>query len=117
MSSRVAANTSSSCEQTTDDPAAGRHLHFGHRKGVGAGQMTQQEIPEGTVTVLFTDLLNPPRLNQALGDDAARQIGRQVEEMARAAVASLQSRRPHQGDGRRTDGHVRLRSPSDRCGP
>ncbi|HYN33107.1 MAG TPA: AAA family ATPase [Ilumatobacteraceae bacterium] len=50
--------------------------------------MTQQEIPEGTVTVLFTDLVESTRLNQALGDDAARQIGRQVEEMARAAVAS-----------------------------
>lgn len=50
--------------------------------------MTQQEIPEGTVTVLFTDLVESTRLNQALGDQAAREIGRQVEEMARAAVAS-----------------------------
>jgi len=50
--------------------------------------MSTQEIPEGTVTVLFTDLVESTQLNQALGDDAARQIGRQVEEMARQAVAS-----------------------------
>ena len=47
----------------------------------------QQEIPEGTVTVLFTDLVDSTRLNQALGDDGARAVGRQVEEMARAVVA------------------------------
>jgi class 3 adenylate cyclase/tetratricopeptide (TPR) repeat protein len=50
--------------------------------------VSQQEIPEGTVTVLFTDLVESTQLNQAIGDDAARQIGRQVEEMARKAVAS-----------------------------
>ena len=50
--------------------------------------MSTQGIPEGTVTVLFTDLVESTQLNQALGDDAARQIGRQVEEMARQAVAS-----------------------------
>ena len=50
--------------------------------------MSAQEIPEGTVTVLFTDLVESTQLNQALGDDAAREIGRQVEEMARHAVAS-----------------------------
>jgi class 3 adenylate cyclase/tetratricopeptide (TPR) repeat protein len=50
--------------------------------------VSAQEIPEGTVTVLFTDLVESTRLNQALGDDAARGIGRQVEEMARQAVAS-----------------------------
>jgi class 3 adenylate cyclase/tetratricopeptide (TPR) repeat protein len=47
-----------------------------------------QDVPEGTVTVLFTDLVESTRLNQSLGDEAARQIGRQVEEMARHAVAS-----------------------------
>jgi class 3 adenylate cyclase len=50
--------------------------------------VSTQEIPEGTVTVLFTDLVESTQLNQALGDDAAREIGRQVEEMARHAVAS-----------------------------
>lgn len=50
--------------------------------------MSAQEIPEGTVTVLFTDLVESTQLNQTLGDDAARQIGRQVEELARQAVAS-----------------------------
>jgi class 3 adenylate cyclase/tetratricopeptide (TPR) repeat protein len=50
--------------------------------------MTEQEIPEGTVTVLFTDLVASTQLNQTLGDEASRQIGREVEEMARRAVAS-----------------------------
>ena len=50
--------------------------------------MAEQEIPEGTVTVLFTDLVESTQLNQTLGDDEARRIGRQVEEMAREAVAS-----------------------------
>jgi class 3 adenylate cyclase len=50
--------------------------------------VSSQEIPEGTVTVLFTDLVESTELNQALGDDEARRIGRRVEEMAREAVAS-----------------------------
>ena len=45
------------------------------------------EIPEGTVTVLFTDLVESTQLNQSLGDEAARDVGRRVDEMARAAVA------------------------------
>jgi class 3 adenylate cyclase len=49
--------------------------------------MSDQEIPEGTVTVLFTDLVESTRLNQTLGDDAAREVGRQVESMARQIVA------------------------------
>ncbi|MFT5201211.1 MAG: class 3 adenylate cyclase/tetratricopeptide (TPR) repeat protein [Candidatus Aldehydirespiratoraceae bacterium] len=48
----------------------------------------EQEIPEGTVTVLFTDLVDSTRLNQALGDDGSRTVGRRVEEMAREAVAT-----------------------------
>ena len=47
-----------------------------------------QEVPEGTVTVLFTDLVESTQLNQQLGDDRAREIGRDVEEMARHAVAA-----------------------------
>jgi len=46
-----------------------------------------QEMPEGTVTVLFTDLVESTRLNQSLGDDAARAVGSQVEQMARRLVA------------------------------
>ena len=49
--------------------------------------MTDQEIPEGTVTVLFTDLVESTQLNQRLGDDGAREVGRQIEEMARRHVA------------------------------
>lgn len=50
--------------------------------------MTSPEIPEGTVTVLFTDLVDSTRLNQRLGDESARRIGRQIEELARAAVTA-----------------------------
>ncbi len=50
--------------------------------------MNEQSVPEGTVTVLFTDLVESTKLNQTLGDDAARQVGRRVEEMARAVVAA-----------------------------
>ncbi|MDP1805479.1 MAG: adenylate/guanylate cyclase domain-containing protein, partial [Acidimicrobiales bacterium] len=48
--------------------------------------MTEAEIPEGTVTVLFTDLVDSTRLNQRLGDDEARTVGRSIEEMARRVV-------------------------------
>ena len=49
--------------------------------------MNDAEIPEGTVTVLFTDLVESTRLNQTLGDEAARDVGRTVESMARRIVA------------------------------
>ncbi len=39
-------------------------------------------IPEGTVTVLFTDLVASTQLNQQLGDEEARSIGRSVERLA-----------------------------------
>lgn len=45
------------------------------------------DIPEGTVTVLFTDLVESTQLNQSLGDEGAREVGRRVEEMARGVVA------------------------------
>ena len=48
--------------------------------------MNAADVPEGTVTMLFTDLVDSTRLNQSLGDDAARDVGRQVESMARSVV-------------------------------
>ena len=45
------------------------------------------DVPEGTVTMLFSDLVDSTRLNQALGDDAAREIGRDVDSLARSIVA------------------------------
>ena len=39
-------------------------------------------IPEGTVTVLFTDLVASTSLNQLLGDEEARAIGRETEQLA-----------------------------------
>lgn len=48
--------------------------------------MTGAPIPEGTVTVLFTDLVESTRLNQTLGDDEARTVSRAIEEMARRVV-------------------------------
>src|SRR5687768_15003073 len=50
--------------------------------------MAGHNIPEGTVTVLFTDLVESTHLNQTLGDDAAREVGRQVDEMARGVVTA-----------------------------
>src|SRR5215210_4808984 len=50
--------------------------------------MTSPDIPEGTVTVLFTDLVESTHLNQTLGDAAAREIGRQIDEIARGVIAS-----------------------------
>jgi class 3 adenylate cyclase len=44
------------------------------------------EIPEGTVTVLFTDLVESTRLNQQLGDEQARDVSRSIESMARRLV-------------------------------
>ena len=48
--------------------------------------MNGHEIPEGTVTVLFTDLVDSTRLNQDLGDERAREVGREVEVLARERV-------------------------------
>ena len=42
----------------------------------------RSDIPEGTVTVLFTDLVASTQLNQQLGDDEARTIGRSIERLA-----------------------------------
>lgn len=49
--------------------------------------MTEAELPEGTVTVLFTDLVESTRLNQSRGDDVARDVGRRVDELARRVIA------------------------------
>ncbi len=46
------------------------------------------EIPEGTVTVLFTDLVDSTELNQTHGDEVAREIGRRIDDMARDTVAA-----------------------------
>ena len=43
-------------------------------------------LPEGTVTVLSTDLVGSTALNQRLGDEAATAIEREVEGLALAAV-------------------------------
>ena len=42
----------------------------------------RSDIPEGTVTVLFTDLVESTQLNQLLGDEEARAIGRATERLA-----------------------------------
>jgi len=39
-------------------------------------------LPEGTVTVLSTDLVGSTALNQRLGDEAATSIEREIEELA-----------------------------------
>ncbi len=49
-----------------------------------------QSLPEGTVTVLFTDLVGSTGLNQRLGDEAANAIEREVE---RAALEQVEKNR------------------------
>jgi class 3 adenylate cyclase/tetratricopeptide (TPR) repeat protein len=41
-----------------------------------------QALPEGTVTVLFTDLVGSTQLNQTLGDEVAGAVEREIEAMA-----------------------------------
>jgi class 3 adenylate cyclase len=41
-----------------------------------------QALPEGTVTVLFTDLVGSTQLNQTLGDEAAGALEREIETAA-----------------------------------
>ncbi|MFV2039819.1 MAG: AAA family ATPase, partial [Acidimicrobiales bacterium] len=48
--------------------------------------METNEIPEGTVTVLFSDLVESTTLNQTLGDDRAREVARQIETVARSLI-------------------------------
>jgi class 3 adenylate cyclase len=43
-------------------------------------------IPEGTVTVLSTDLVGSTQLNQRLGDSAATAIERELSVLAREQV-------------------------------
>ncbi len=47
-------------------------------------------LPEGTVTVLFTDLVGSTRLNQQLGDEAANALERELE---RAALEQVEQHR------------------------
>ena len=54
----------------------------------GAELVNTDEIPEGTVTVLFTDLVEFTTLNQTLGDDQARRVAREIESMARGLISS-----------------------------
>jgi len=42
-----------------------------------------QELPEGTVTVLFTDVVGSIDLTTRLGDDAAREVLRACDEPVR----------------------------------
>ncbi|MDO8615142.1 MAG: AAA family ATPase [Dehalococcoidia bacterium] len=45
-----------------------------------------QELPEGTVTILFTDVVGSTDLTTARGDEAARQVLRAHEELVRQQV-------------------------------
>lgn len=50
--------------------------------------MSKDQIPEGTVTVLFTDLVGSTELNQSVGDDRARDISRALERVVGEAIES-----------------------------
>ena len=43
-------------------------------------------LPEGTLTVLFTDLVDSTQLNQQYGDEVANSVRREVEQLALASV-------------------------------
>ena len=45
------------------------------------------KIPEGTVTLLSTDLVGSTRLNQALGDEASATLEREIKKLALEALA------------------------------
>jgi class 3 adenylate cyclase len=46
-----------------------------------------EELPEGTVTVLFTDIVGSTELTNRLGDDAGRGLLREVDSMVRSRIA------------------------------
>jgi class 3 adenylate cyclase len=43
-------------------------------------------LPEGTVTMLFTDLVASTQLNQSLGDDASNAVRQEIEQVAMASI-------------------------------
>src|SRR3990170_612536 len=59
------------------------YLTAGHRRVGGA---ISQELPEGTVTVLFTDVEGSTGLTTRRGDEAARDVLRAHEELVRQQV-------------------------------
>ena len=59
-----------------------------------------QELPEGTVTVLFTDCEGSTDLTTRLGDDAAREVLRACDELVRQQVTRHRGQEvKHTGDG------------------
>jgi class 3 adenylate cyclase len=59
-----------------------------------------QELPEGTVTVLFTDVEGSTDLATRLGDEAAREVLRACNELVRQQVARHRGQEvKHTGDG------------------
>ncbi|MDQ1456561.1 MAG: hypothetical protein QOH28_2181 [Actinomycetota bacterium] len=47
-----------------------------------SGPIAASPLPEGTVTVLFTDLVESTQLNQQLGDESANVVRRELEQVA-----------------------------------
>jgi len=59
-----------------------------------------QELPEGTVTVLFTDVEGSTDLTTRRGDEAAREVLRACDEVVRQQVARHRGKEvKHTGDG------------------
>jgi class 3 adenylate cyclase/tetratricopeptide (TPR) repeat protein len=59
-----------------------------------------EELPEGTVTILFTDVEGSTDLTTRLGDDAAREVLRACDELVRQQVARHRGHEvKHTGDG------------------
>lgn len=59
-----------------------------------------QELPEGTVTVLFTDVVGSTDLVTRLGDEAGRDVLRACDELVREQIARHRGQEvKHTGDG------------------
>ena len=76
------------------------YLTVGHRRVGGA---VAEELPEGTVTVLFTDVVGSTGLTTSRGDEAARDVLRAHEELVRQQV--------QEHDGQSTTLALQLRGP------
>ena len=82
---------------------------------LGGRPMTQQPetLPEGTVTILFTDVVGSTELTNRLGDDEGRAALRSIEGLVREELAAHQGREV-KGPRRRADARVPVSPPRPR---
>lgn len=54
---------------------------------LGAEADGQSELPEGTVTILFTDIVDSTKLTEQLGDEGFRSLARRLDREVRAGIS------------------------------